>query len=316
MFQDVTLLLPKFPALQMRMLRNPTLRAYVMLGFVMLFWAGNSIVGRAMRNDIPPFTLAFVRWAGALALLAPFAMRQLFAERAAVVRHWKPILLLGLAGVGAFNALLYSGLRYTTATNGLLLQAVIPSVTLLLGVLLFRDRAPLPFVFGTALSTLGVAAIVFEGDPRAILQLRFGLGDALILCGCLAWALYTAFLRLRPPIQPISFIFATFIIGALSMAPFALREAEAIATINWRPGIFAAFGYVAVFPSVVAYFLYNAAVAQIGPGAASQTISLMPLFGAFLAALLLGEALYAYHAVGMMLILSGVVAASWTLARS
>ena len=42
------------------------LRAYALLAAVMLFWAGNAIVGRAVRDDIPPFTLALVRWAGAL----------------------------------------------------------------------------------------------------------------------------------------------------------------------------------------------------------------------------------------------------------
>ena len=40
-------------------------RAFALLGLVMVLWAGNSIIGRAVRDDVGPFTLAFVRWAGA-----------------------------------------------------------------------------------------------------------------------------------------------------------------------------------------------------------------------------------------------------------
>lgn len=287
--------------------RSPHFRAYAMLGLTMLFWAGNSIVGRAVRNDIPPFTLAFIRWTGALAILAPFALRHVIAEWPAICRQWRPILLLGLVGVAAFNGFLYSGLRYTTATNGLLLQALIPSLVLLIGRVAFKDRVPLGQIIGIALSTLGVGVIVFRGEVAAIVGFRFGIGDGLILCGCVAWALYTACLRLRPAIQPLSFVFVTFAIGALTMAPFALGEAAAIAAMHWRPPVLAAFGYVAIFPSIFAYFLYNAAVARIGPGAAGQTISLMPIFGAVLAMQLLGEQLHGYHGIGMLLILSGIV---------
>jgi drug/metabolite transporter (DMT)-like permease len=285
-----------------------------MLGFTMLFWAGNSIVGRAVRDDIPPITLALVRWTGALVLLAPFALRHVIAEWPVVRRHWRSTLFLGIVGGAAFNGLLYSGLRYTTATNGLLLQALIPSLVLLVGAIGFRDRALVGQIIGIALSTIGVGVIVFRGDAAAILTLHFGTGDMFILCGCVCWALYTACLRLRPAIQPITFVFVTFAISALAMVPFALGEVQAIAAMRWQPATFAAFAYVAIFPSICAYFLYNAAVARIGPGAAGQTISLMPLFGALLATSLLGEKLSGYHMIGMALILTGIVV-GWAIDR-
>ena len=48
------------------------LTAFVLLGLVMLLWAGNSIVGRAVRDDVGPFILSLVRWAGASLVLLPF----------------------------------------------------------------------------------------------------------------------------------------------------------------------------------------------------------------------------------------------------
>jgi drug/metabolite transporter (DMT)-like permease len=82
--------------------------AYILLTIVALLWAGNAIVGRAARDLVPPFTLALVRWGGALILLLPFAWRRLIEEAATLRRCWWQTLLLGLLGVGAFNAFLYS----------------------------------------------------------------------------------------------------------------------------------------------------------------------------------------------------------------
>lgn len=292
--------------------RSP-LSAYGALALTMLFWAGNAIAGRAVRGDIGPFTLAFGRWFIALVLLTPFALPSIVAQWPQIRRHGIIILFLGLVGVAAFNGFLYSGLRFTTASNGLLLQALIPALVLLIGVLAFKDKVPLGQIIGVLLSTLGVAVIVFRGDPGAVLELSLGRGDALILCGCVAWAIYTACLRLRPPIRPLSFMYLTFCIGAATMAPLALDELGNRG-VNWGVNVAGALAYVGIFPSLCAYFLYNGAVARLGAGSAGQTISLMPVFGALLATQLLGERLHAYHLVGIVAIVSGIVL-TWLMLR-
>jgi drug/metabolite transporter (DMT)-like permease len=283
-------------------------RAYAALSLTMAFWASNAIVGRAMRDSIPPFTLAFGRWALALSILAPFAVKRVIVDWPRVRRTWPLILFLGLVGVAAFNGFLYSGLQYTTATNGVLLQATIPALVLLTGSIVFGDRPPAGQLVGVALSTIGVVVIVFRGDLATALTLKLRLGDALVLCGCVAWAIYTACLRLRPAIDPLVFLFLTFCVGAAAMAPFAVAELMTH-PIAFGPTEFGAFAYLGTFPSVVAYFLFNGAVARLGSGTAGQMISLMPIFGALLAASVLGEKLYAYHGIGSTAILSGIVLA-------
>lgn len=61
--------------------------------------------------------------------------------------------------------------------------------------------------------------------------------------------------------------------------------------------------------------MYNAAVRDLGAGPAGQTITLMPLFGAALAALLLDEKLHGFHLAGMAVILIGIVLGAWADAR-
>ena len=280
--------------------------AFALLGVVMVLWAGNSIVARAVRFDVPPFTLAFVRWTGASLIVLTFAVGPLRRDWRAIRAGWKPVVLLGLLGVGAFNAFLYAGLRHTTATNALLLQAGIPALVVLWDRLFFGERTAPVQTVGVACSIFGVLAIVFEGDPARALGLRFGRGDLLILISVVVWSLYTALLRLRPQISPISFIAATFLIGVLAMAPFAAAEWLSGERVAWGPAAWAAFAYVAVLPSIVAYFMFNHATAAVGAVRAGQAITLMPVVGAFLSAALLGEALHAYHFAGMALILGGI----------
>jgi drug/metabolite transporter (DMT)-like permease len=287
---------------------TPTLsrrRVYAMLMIVLLLWSGNSIVGRAVRDDIPPFSLAFFRWTGAFAILLPFAWRKVQADWPLVRRHWPRILLLGATGVGAFNALLYSGLRDTTATNALLIQAAIPTLVLAFDFAIFRARPRSMQIVGVGIAALGVAVIVFEADPAKLLTLHFGRGDLLILAAVVAWALYTALLRIRPPIDPLSFLALTFFVGIAAMLPLAIAEWQSF-TLRPTPTVLGGIAYVTVLPSLVAYLLFNRAVAEIGAADAGQVISLQPLFGALLAAALLGEALHPYHFAGMALILLGI----------
>lgn len=281
--------------------------AYSMLALVMLFWAGNSIVGRAVVGEVPPFTLAFIRWSGASALLLPFAWAGLRRDWAVLRATWPVTLVLGLLGVAAFNGFLYSGLTYTTASNALLMQAAIPTLVLLFDWLAFGTRARARQVIGTSLSVIGIVIVAFRGDLLSLGRVRLGSGEVLVLCGVVAWAAYTVGLRKRPDVSGTSFLAATFAVGVAVMGPLAFIEAREGAGVTWSLGTAAALGYVAVFPSLIAYLLFNRATQMVGPGISGHAIALMPLLGAVLASLLLAEPLRAYHWVGMMLIIVGLM---------
>ena len=291
-------------------------RAFLLLGLVMIFWAGNAIVARAVHEDVPPLTLAFIRWAGALAFVATFALAPLRRDLPALRAGWRPVLLLGLLGVGGFNALLYSGLQFSTATKALLIQAAIPALVVLLDRLVFKTRSGVLQAAGTAVSMVGVLVIVFEGDPAAALALQLGVGDLLLLAAVVVWSFYTILLRLRPAVSATSFIAATFAIGVVSMAPLAAWEWLSGDRIAWSWKVAGALLYVSLLPSLVSYFIYNHAAQVVGPARAGQAITMMPVFGALLSALLLGERLHGYHLPGIVLICCGIALGGLALRRS
>lgn len=285
------------------------LLAFALLVVVMMLWTGNSIVARALRSDVPPFTLALLRWTGACLALSPFAMEPLRRDRAKIRAGWKSIVLLSLLGVGAFNALIYSGLRYTTASNALLLQAAIPAMVLLFERALYGIRSNLLQKAGVILSALGVVIIVFQGDLRAALNVHLGYGDLLVLISAVVWSLYTVLVPRRPKISPISFIATTFVLGIPAMLPFAMREWAHGDVVHWKPGVIAGVAYVSVLPSLIAFAMFNWATEKLGAARSGQALSLLPVFGALFSAALLGEKLHGYHLIGMVVILSGIAMA-------
>ncbi len=274
-----------------------------------LFWSGNFITGRAVRDAVPPVALAFWRWAGALVIALPLAWPHLRRDLPALRQHWVVTLVLAATGVAAFNTMVYTGLRTTTALNAVLLQSATPLFILLWAAVLFAVRPALHEAAGIAVSMAGVAVIAGEGSAARLLSLTLNPGDLWVLGAVASYAFYTALLRRRPPVHPLSFLVASFALGTLVLVPFYLWEMAAGRYIV--PGLpaFAAMAYVAVFPSFLAYLAYNRGVELIGPTRAGQYIHLMQVFGTLLAVGLLGERFRLFHAAGIALIGAGLALA-------
>jgi len=290
----------------MRLLDRP----YLLLALTSLFWAGNTIVGRAAVDLVPPATLTFVRWALAFVVLLPFALPHLRRDWPAIRRHLVAIVLLALIGSAGYNVVAYLALHYTQAINSLMLQSVAPLFVALWSFVLFRDRLTLVQAAGIATSMTGALVIICRGDVGVLARFAFNIGDIMILGALVFYALYTALVRVRPAMHPISFLAATIAASAaLMVAPVGVELATGHVPV-FTAATFAALAYVGTFPSVLAYFCLNRGIELIGANRAAPFIHLMPVFGSILAILFLGERPQPFHAVGYALVLTGVVVAA------
>ncbi len=283
--------------------------AYVLLSVTALFWAGNSIVGRAARDLIPPASLAFWRWSLALLLLLPLAWPHLKRDWPTLKANWRIMLSLGALGIGAFNTLLYTGLQTTTALNAMLLQASQPALILIMGALLMKDHVSVRQIAGVIISLAGVLAIISQGNVAGLIAFNFSQGDGIIAFAVLLWSIYAVMLRRRPVVHPFSFLAATLMIGLVCIAPFYAAEiANGRLIIASRESALA-IAYVAIFPSFFAYLFFNRGVELIGSATTGQFMNILPVMGAGLAMLFLGEQLYAFHIAGIVLIFAGIFVA-------
>jgi drug/metabolite transporter (DMT)-like permease len=100
-----------------------------------LLWAGNAVVGRIAVGSIPPLLLNAMRWALALAILAPLGWHALASapSRREIARRWRALVLLGLFGVGCYNAFMYAALQTSTPINVTLIASSSPVFMLALG---------------------------------------------------------------------------------------------------------------------------------------------------------------------------------------
>jgi len=283
---------------------------WLLLALANLFWAGNWVVGRGVRDLVPPLTLTWARWWVALLLVLPFAWPHLRTDGKALFAGWRDLLLLGLTGTAGYNACSYIGLQTTTVTNGLLINSFIPMAIVLLGWLCQQRRLRPGETAGLLASTSGVLWIVAHGQPATLLALHFNAGDLWILAAVLSWAIYTLRLHRRPAAHPLAFLAALALVGAVALTPFAAWEWLTGQRLHAEPAAWAAIFYTGAFAALLGFVCWNQGVAAVGPAQAGLTLHLMPVFGIALAAIFLDERPTWHHLAGMALIFGGIALAS------
>jgi drug/metabolite transporter (DMT)-like permease len=276
-----------------------------------LLWAGNFIVGRAVRDDMTPMTLSLGRWLIALVCLLPFALRAMRRDWSRYWDHRWLVLGTSIVGVAAYNSLLYFSLRTTTASNALLLNSLAPLLIVLLGAAFYRQRLSFGQALGLGLSFIGVLTLVLQGRWSQWQNITFVPGDAIVLVAAVCWAVYTLWLRRLPAdLDRLGLMGIQVILALMVLLPATLIEYKLGTRPTWGAESFAAMAYVGVFASALAYLLYMRAVQCFGPARAGLCVHLAPMFGVVLSALFLHERLHAYHTLGIAAIAAGLVCSS------
>jgi drug/metabolite transporter (DMT)-like permease len=285
-------------------------RPYLLLSITSLTWAGNLVLGRHVVGHIPPFTFAFVRWGGAVPLILPFAWPYLKRDWPQIRAALPLLALLAATGYAGNNALAYSGLHYTQALNGLLIQSAGPLFVALWSLVLFGVRLTPAQGAGIVISMAGVLTILLHGDFRALLGLELNIGDLMLAGALLVFGIYAALVPKRPPIHPISFFTCTVAGGALFLSPLALGEMARgqFPVADWET-VFS-LSFAVLFPGILGYLCLNRGIALIGPNRSAPFIHLTPVFGSVMAILFLGERLALFHVIGYALVLAGITIAA------
>lgn len=283
---------------------------YLLLSLTSLFWAGNTVLGRFIVGHVPPVTLAVIRWAGACVILLPFAAPHIRRDWPVIKRHFWLMTALALTGFSAYNTMAYIGLQYTSAINGLLLQSTAPLFIALWAFALYGERVTPRQAGGVLVSLTGVIVILCRGSLDVLLATAFNRGDIWCLVALVIYAYYTAALRQRPPMHPLSFLAVAMGWGAVMLTPFLAWEIASGRTMVFDAVTVATFAYVCIFPSLLGYLFLNRGIELIGANRAAPFVHLVPVFGSVLAIVVLGEPLQVFQAVGYALVFAGITIAT------
>ena len=276
------------------------------LALTVTVWGGNVVVARSAAGQVSPFALVTFRWLVVCALVLLFARAAVTPAIRQLRPHWPYVAAMGAAGFSISNVLFFGGAKYTTGLNIAIVSAVIPVLVIIGARLVFGTRISGRQMIGVGLTIVGILVVATQGDLTAIGALRFNIGDLIELAGTIFYAGFTVALRKKPTISAFAFFIGIALSAFVSSLPGLTYEIIA-GSFAW-PTLhgWAAVLYVAIFTSLVGQMSWIKAVELIGPSRAGVFQNLVPVIGAGLSVLLLGETLHAYHAISMALVLAGI----------
>ena len=221
-------------------------------------------VGAAITNGLDSLVLTLLRFALAAVLFAPFV-----AWRYGVA--WPGWRALGRYGILSFFLVgffwgMFVALRHTSALNTATIFALTPTVTAVVAAVLLKDRLSRPARVALPVGMIGAVWVVFRGDLDAFLSLRLGVGDAIFFAATVSLGIYSPLVKRLHRGEPMAqMTFWTLVTGT---AWLLILSAPKLAEVDWQAVPLKVYGgivYLAVFTTIVTFFIYQWAVTVIGP---------------------------------------------------
>jgi drug/metabolite transporter (DMT)-like permease len=269
-----------------------------------LTWATNMTLGRWLRDDIGPLTLAASRFCIASILFTMLLQRRPVEERRlGMDRRW--LMAMGLTGIVFFAPTLYLGLHFTTTVNATLINGLGPLITGLLAALLIQEPMSRRQIAGAVIGLAGVLFLISGGSLALWRSMTVNVGDLIMVGAVALWSLYSVLgrrvMRHRPAIS------ATALSTFMALPLLLIVAAWEISSrgVNLSPQLLAAILYIGVVPTVVGFLTWNEGVRRLGSSGAMVFYNTLPLYGAVLGVMLLGEKIGWSHLIGGALIIGG-----------
>lgn len=279
---------------------------------------GAAIVAtRFIVAEVPPLTLALLRYGIGLVCLLPFAWGAWRAARGSPASRpsLRDVLAMAALGIGQFAlliALLNYGLRHVGAAQAALIFSLFPLLTLCLAAVLGQERLTGTLLAGVLLSIAGVALSL---APKLGAHAGHWWGELLVLgsagVGALCSVLYRPYLR-RYPTLPVSAwaMFASVVFLALLAWP----EAWPARMLNLSARAWGVIGFIGV-SSAVGYFWWLYALKHESPTRVTVFLALNPVTATLLGTALLSEPLTPWLLGGLALIAAGLWLATRPIAK-
>ena len=300
------------------MAKNQLLAGAALAILATIIWSGNFIIARGVIHEIPPVALAFFRWLTASLIMLPLAWQQVRPEWPLIRRHFSYLFWTALTGVALFNTFVYIAGHYSPAINLALIGTTSsPVMSIILARIFLKEKVTWLRMAGLALCITGILYLLSSGSLERLLALQFGKGDAWILLGALAFAVYNILVRKKPTgISARNFLFTIFVMGTIMLLPAWILESTREEAIKWNGSLVAVVLYLGLGTSVISFLCWNAAIARLGAARTSLFGNLIPIFSSLEAVLLLKEKITVLHLVSGLLVIGGLILANTRLRKT
>ena len=283
--------------------RNKAIFALIIANII---WGAASPIFKFSLENIPPFTLAFIRFFFASFLFLPFTLKYL---KQLTRKNIFEIVVSSFFGITVNISAFFLGLAKTTSINAPIIASAGPVFIYLLSLIFLKEVMNRKVLLGMIIALLGVLFIIFSPILFDGNSFQFGefQGNLLFLIATLG-AVFNTILNkdILRKVHPLPLTYVGFIFGAFTFLPFMLGELQSwnfsqLDMKGWT-GII----YGILLSSAIAYFLFNYAMSKLNAQEVGIFTYIDPVAAIIIAIPLLGEVPSVYFVAGSMLVFGGI----------
>lgn len=280
--------------------------AIILVLIATLLWGGTPPIMKLTLQEVPTFSLAFIRMSIASIILGTLLYRKLKVKKEDIPQFIKA----AITGTSLNLTFFFFGLKLAPAINAALLVGSVPIFTILAAHVFLKEKMSLKLIAASTVAFIGVVVII--GKPETNTSPLLIIGNILLLLSSLAWVFHEIVAKkLLKVYDGGTVAFYTTAIGALTFLPMTIFEFAKDPT--WINNVstkgYAGILYGIIFASCIAYWAWQKGLSKLGAGQASFFFYLDPISGAILSIVLLGEKLTTSLIIGGILIALGVILA-------
>ena len=282
----------------MKILTNP----HFLLTLTSIFWAFNTVAGRAAVGEVSPLLIVSVRWFFVSIILSILCRNQLIKTWSILNKKIKWLIFMGLFGFTGFNSAYYVAAHDTIAINLGLVQGTMPAFIIIIAWIWLKDKINFTQFLGVLITFIAVLIVVCSGNFNALIELELNSGDIVMIFACTLYAIYAVGLRKKPKISALPLLTFFAYIAFLGSLPGFIYETYSNQLILPGQKGFIILGIIIIFPSFLAQIFFMKGVEKIGPSRSGLYTNLVPVFSSLLAVFFLGEKFQFFHLLSLIMI--------------
>lgn len=278
-----------------------------MLTLATATWGSAFIAGKFAVESFSPATVAFFRFLGAAILLFPLMWVMEKNRKKPTRKDYGLFAVLGLTGIALYNICFFLASKHAPVIKSSLFIASNPVLIVLLSGLFLKEKITKNHIIGMIIALTGAAFIITDGHLLTLFKLGFEPIDFVLMGAVISWALYSVVgkivLKKYSSVESTTYAVA---FGTIFLLPFAINETswldiQQASAVSWI-----SIAHMSIFVTVVSFVMYYNGIKEIGAAKASIFINVMPVSAVVMATLILGETFTIAHAIGAVLVLTGV----------
>lgn len=270
-----------------------------------LFWGISFISIKITVSEVPPITMALIRFIMASAILVVITRK---LEPASELKKEDRIRMLaaGFLGITLYFYFENTGVKMTTASNASLISSIIPITAIALDMIIFKTKPSVLKFVGMGCAVAGAYLAVTANGQLSFNSATFK-GNLFMVFAMLAWSIYTLMNKaLQDKYSGLFLTTCQTLFGTILLVPASFMEYR-----QWHLFSITAFYHIlflAVCCSAIAYFLYIFALKRLDVAITTLYLNLTPVVGVISGYLILGETVLPVQLLGGVIIILVIIA--------